>query len=212
MDQTMLQLCEPAVRPRRLSAEEFCLLARREASSLYRPRSEVLRMLAVGQAFGLCGPRGEPLAAMIELPFAADVEAAAALRRFLGRQGLGRGGMLAPPVGDRALLPELLAAALTPACRHAGAGQVWAVLEATPDAEDLLPLYLEAGLALRAVRPLNGLAPCWLFARDARVRRADPVWVPLADRPRLAALLGRGWAAVGSETTAAGTALALCPA
>jgi len=35
----MLQLCEPAVRPRRLSAEEFCLLARREASGFYRPRS-----------------------------------------------------------------------------------------------------------------------------------------------------------------------------
>ena len=102
----MLQLCEPAVQPRRLSAEEFCMLARREASSLYRPRSEVLRMLAVGQAFGVCGPRGEPLAAMIELPLTADVEAAAALRQFLGRQGLGRGSVLAPPVGDRSLLPE----------------------------------------------------------------------------------------------------------
>ena len=69
----MLQLCEPAVRPRRLSAEEFCLLARREASGFYRPRSEVLRMLAVGQAPGVCGPRAEPLAAMIELPLTANV-------------------------------------------------------------------------------------------------------------------------------------------
>ena len=56
----MLQLCEPAVQRRRLSAEEFCLLARREASSLYRPRSEVLRMLTVGQAVGVCGSRGNP--------------------------------------------------------------------------------------------------------------------------------------------------------
>lgn len=206
----MLQLCEPAVQPRRLSAEEFCFLVRQEASSLYRPRSEVLRMLTVGQAFGVCGPRGEPLAAMIELPLTADVEAAAALRQYLGRQGLGRGAMLAPPVGDRDLLPRLLEAALVPACRHAGPGPVWAALEATPEAEGLLPAYLEAGLALRAIRPLSGLAPCWLFAWMPGVNRADPVWVPLADRARLAGLLGRGWAAVGSETTAGSTALALC--
>lgn len=207
----MLQLCEPAVRPRRLSAEEFCLLARREASGFYRPRSEVLRMLAVGQAVGVCGPRAEPLAAVIELPLTANVEAAASLRRFLGRQGLGRGVLLGPPVGDRALLPELLDAALTPACRHAGAGPVWAALEATPEAEELLPLYLEAGLVLRAARPLSGLAPCWLFARAPGLHPAELVWVPLADRPKLAALLGRGWGAVSSETTAAGVALGLCP-
>ena len=208
----MLQLSELAVQPRRLSAEEFCLLARREASSLYRPRSEVLRMLAAGQAVGVCGPRAEPLAALIELPLAANVEAAAALRHFLGRQGLGRGVVLGPPVGDRSCLPALLAAALPPAARRAGAGALWAVLEATPDAEDLLPAYLDAGLALRAIRPLSGLAPCWLFARTPVLRRGEPVWVPLADRPRLAALLGRGWPAVGYEATGSGAALALCPA
>ena len=202
-----MQTLEPAVQARRLSAEEFCLLARREASSLYRPRSEVMRMLTVGQAFGICGPRAEPLAAMIELPLAADVEVAAALRQMLGRQGLGRGSVLGPPVGDRALLPELLQAALRAVGRHGG--QVWAVLEADADAEELLPIYLEAGLALRAIRPLNGLAPCWLFVQVPRACRADPVWVPLSDRPRLAALLGRGWSAVDSETTAQGTALAL---
>ena len=207
----MLQLCEPAVRPRRLSAEEFCLLARREASGFYRPRSEVLRMLAVGQAPGVCGPRTEPLAAMIELPLTANVEAAGALRRFLGRQGLGRGSLLGPPVGDRELLPQLLAAALPQACRHAGAGPVWAALEATPEAEELLPMYLEAGLVLRAARPLSGLAPCWLFARVPGLRPAELVWVPLADRPRLAALLGRGWAAVAAETAAGQVALGLCP-
>ena len=207
----MLQLSEPAVQPRRLSAEEFCLLARREASSLYRPRSEVLRMLAAGQAVGVCGPRAEPLAALIELPLAANVEAAAALRHFLGRQGLGRGSLLGPPVGDRELLPQLLAAALPQACRHAGAGPVWAALEATPEAEELLPMYLEAGLVLRAARPLSGLAPCWLFARAPGLRPAELVWVPLADRPRLAALLGRGWAAVAAETAAGQVALGLCP-
>ena len=110
-------------------------------------------------------------------------------------------------VGDRVLLPELLQAALRAVGRHGG--QVWAVLEADADAEELLPIYLEAGLALRAIRPLNGLAPCWLFVQVPRACRADPVWVPLSDRPRLAALLGRGWSAVDSETTAQGTALAL---
>ena len=46
-------ICEPMTRQaRRLSAEEFCRLTQREASSLYRPRSEVLRMLALGEAWG----------------------------------------------------------------------------------------------------------------------------------------------------------------
>ena len=46
----MIQVCDPPrVRPvRRFSAEEFCFLLRGEAGSLYRPRSEVLRMLTVG--------------------------------------------------------------------------------------------------------------------------------------------------------------------
>ena len=207
----MLQSCEAAVAARRLSAEEFCLLARREASGFYRPRSEVLRMLTVGQAAGVCGARGEPLAALIELPLAANVEAAAALRRLLGRQGLRRGALLGPPVGDRALLPALLGAALTPAARHAGAGPLWAALEATPEAEELLPVYLETGLVLRAIRPLSGLAPCWLFARAPRAGRGDAVRVPLADRARLAALLGRGWAGVACEAAGTGMALDLCP-
>ena len=113
---------------------------------------------------------------------------------------------MGPPVGDRSLLPQLLDAALVPACRHAGAGPVWAALESTPEAEELLPAYLETGLVLRALRPLNGLAPCWLFSRVPGQRQADPVWVPLADRARLAALLSRGWSAVGSEATDSGTA------
>ena len=66
-------------------------------------------------------------------------------------------------------------------------------------------------MALRALRPLNGLSPCWLFSRVPGMNRAEPVWVPLADRARLATLLSRGWSAVGSETTAGATTLALCP-
>src|SRR5699024_3745385 len=185
-------------------------------------------MLAEGQAPGVCGPRAEPLAAMIELPLTADGEAAGALRRFLGRQGLGRASPLGLAVGARGVVARLPAAGLRPAGRRAGAGPVraaavpqawryagvgpvWAALEATPEAEELLPMYLEAGLVLRAARPLSGLAPCWLFARAPGLRPAELVWVPLADRPRLADLLGRGWAAVAAETAAGQVALGLCP-
>ena len=42
----MIQVCDPprTRQVRRLSAEEFCRLAQSEVSSVYRPRSEVLRM------------------------------------------------------------------------------------------------------------------------------------------------------------------------
>ncbi len=208
----MPQLCDAAVRPRRLSAEEFCLLVRREACGLYRPRSELLRMLAVGQVFGVCGARSEPQAGLLALPLAANVEVAAALRRFLGSRGLARGVLLMPPVGQEEALGLLLGTALTPSVRHAGKGPVWAALEATPEAEELLPAYLDAGLALRALRPLNGLAPCWLFTYMPGAECAEPVWVPLADRARLAVLLGRGYAAVASRAAPGGMQLALCPA
>ena len=48
----MIQVCEPprTRQVRRLSAEEFCQLAQSEVSSVYRPRSEVLRMLP-GRSF-----------------------------------------------------------------------------------------------------------------------------------------------------------------
>ena len=53
----MIQVCDPprTRQVRRLSAEEFCRLAQSEVSSVYRPRSEVLRMLTVGEVWG--GPR-----------------------------------------------------------------------------------------------------------------------------------------------------------
>ena len=64
----MIQVCDPPrVRPvRRFSAEEFCFLLRGEAGSLYRPRSEVLRMLTAGEAWGTAG------AALLVLPLTAD--------------------------------------------------------------------------------------------------------------------------------------------
>ena len=82
----MIQVCDPprTRQVRRLSAEEFCQLAQSEVSSVYRPRSEVLRMLTVGEVWGVYSTRGVPGAGCILLPMDADVAAAAALRRFLG--------------------------------------------------------------------------------------------------------------------------------
>ena len=58
----MIQVCDPPrVRPvRRFSAEEFCFLLRGEAGSLYRPRSEVLRMLTVGEVACVMPPGLRP--------------------------------------------------------------------------------------------------------------------------------------------------------
>ena len=78
----MIQVCDPprTRQVRRLSTEEFCQLVRGEVSCVYRPRSEVLRMLTVGEAWGTGGVRGAPGAGCILLPMDADVAAAAALR------------------------------------------------------------------------------------------------------------------------------------
>ena len=66
----MIQVCDPPrVRPvRRFSAEEFCFLLRGEAGSLYRPRSEVLRMLTVGEVCGVCDAAGAPAGAVLLQP------------------------------------------------------------------------------------------------------------------------------------------------
>ena len=58
----MIQVCDPprTRQVRRLSAEEFCRLAQSEVSSVYRPRSEVLRMLTVGEVWGVYSTRGVP--------------------------------------------------------------------------------------------------------------------------------------------------------
>ena len=83
----MIQVCDPPrVRPvRRFSAEEFCFLLRGEAGSLYRPRSEVLRMLTVGEACGVCDAAGAPAGAVLLQPLNADTALAAALRAWAYR-------------------------------------------------------------------------------------------------------------------------------
>ena len=77
----------------------------------------------------------------------------------------------------------------------------------------LLPLYIRQGLALRALRPLNSLAPCFVLAAGCAARDPVPVWVPLQDRARLARLLASGYAALDSRQTAGQeTLLAMYPA
>ena len=210
----MLQLCEcppEQFTARRLSAQEFCALAQTEAGSLYRPRSEVLRMLTVGQAFGVCAALDRPDAALLVLPAEANLALAAALREWIGlpRQ---RTYILTPPINsDPATVRQLLAAAKRYLHRLAPGCPVWAVLERTPEAEPLVPLYLQQGFALRALRPLTGLSPWYLFTADGPDPADQGVWVELADATHLALLLCRGWAAVASRPTPAGCALQLVP-
>jgi len=210
----MLQLCEcppEHLTARRLSAQEFCALAQTEAGSLYRPRSEVLRMLTVGQAFGVCAGPNRPDAAMLVLPAEANLALAAALREWYGVPGR-RTCILTPPVNsDPATVRRLLAAAKRYLRRLAPGCPVWAVLERTPEAEALVPLYLQQGFALRALRPLTGLSPCYLFTADSPAATGEGVWVEQADATHLALLLCRGWAAVASRPTPAGCALQLVP-
>ena len=169
----MIQVCDPprTRQVRRLSTEEFCQLVRGEVSCVYRPRSEVLRMLTVGEACGVCDAAGAPAGAVLLQPLNADTALAAALRAWAGWRGVEGGQFLTPPVLHQPDAAEpLLRAAFARAERLARGGRVLAVLECTAQSDALLPLYIRQGLALRALRPLNSLAPC--FGR--RVRGPGP--------------------------------------
>ena len=78
-------------------------------------------------------------------------------------------------------------------------------------AEELLPLYLQQGFALRAIRPLDSLAPCFWLQADCLGQNVPPVWVPMTDRVHLAILLAKGYAALESRESPQGTVLALYP-
>ena len=45
-----------------------------------------------------------------------------------------------------------------------------------------MPLYFRQGFGLRALRPLESLAPCFLLCTGCVPVRPAPVWVPLEDR------------------------------
>ena len=204
----MIQVCEPPrVRPvRRFSAEEFCFLLQGEAGSLYRPRSEVLRMLTAGEAWGTAG------AALLVLPLTADTAAAAALRSWLGRRQLEGGCLLTPLVRTGEELPtRLVEIAAARADRLRRKGTAWAVVECTETAAALLSLYFRQGFGLRALRPLESLAPCFLLRTGCVPVRTAPVWVPLEDRVQLALLLAKGYAAMDSRPYGGSLALALYP-
>ena len=211
----MIQVCDPprTRQVRRLSAEEFCQLAQSEVSSVYRPRSEVLRMLTVGEVWGVYSARGVPGAGCILLPMDADVAAAAALRRFLGWNRTSGGYFLTPAAGPDGHAAETLAPLLAAAAARqeflARQRARWAVVECA--AEELIPLYLRQGFALRAIRPLDSLAPCFLLQAGCLAQNVPPVWLPLADRVHIAILLARGYAALESRESPQGTVLALYP-
>ena len=90
-------------------------------------------------------------------------------------------------------------------------GTVWAVVECTETAAALLPLYFRQGFGLRALRPLESLAPCFLLCTGCAPVRTAPVSVPLEDRVQLARLLAKGYAALDSRPYGGSLALALYP-
>ncbi len=200
----MIQVCDPPRQRqvRRLSAEEFCTLVHRGGAGFYRPCAEVLRMLTAGEAWGTAG------AALLVLPMTADTAAAAALRSWLGRRQLAGGCLLTPPVGAEPSAP-LVETAAARAARLCRKGSVWAVVECTETAAALLPLYFRQGFGLRALRPLESLAPCFLLTTGCVPACTAPVWVPLEDRARLALLLAKGYAALDSRPYGGTDSLAL---
>lgn len=162
----------------------------------------------------MCDAVGAPAGAVLLQPLNADTALAAALRAWAGWRGVEGGQFLTPPVLHQPDAAEpLLRAAFARAERLARGGRVLAVLECTAQSDALLPLYIRQGLALRALRPLNSLAPCFVLAAGCAARDPVPVWVPLQDRARLARLLASGYAALDSRQTAGQeTLLAMYPA
>lgn len=204
MIHTTQTIAPPMVR--RIGAEEFFLLAR--TSGAYRPYWEVMRMLAVGQAWGT-GPIGQqPESGLLVMPLDADVTWAAELRRLEGlpRQ---KGFFLTPPVGHLAELTFLLKQGIAAAQRRAPDSPVQAVVAFDHQLENRLPAYFEAGFALQAVRPLMGLAPEALLVTG---EWGEPqLWVALADATHLSLLLARGWVAAYLRESESGCILGMVP-
>lgn len=124
----------------------------------------------------------------------------------------GRLPALTPLVRTGEELPaRLVEIAAARADRLRRKGTVWAVVECTETAAALLPLYFRQGFGLRALRPLESLAPCFLLCTGCAPVRTAPVWVPLEDRVQLARLLAKGYAALDSRPYGGSLALALYP-
>lgn len=112
-------------------------------------------------------------------------------------------------MGRAEAFPDLLEAAAARQKALARHRPRWAVAECT--AEEMLPFYLQQGFALRAIRPLDSLAPCFWLQADCLGQNVPPVWVPMTDRVHLAILLAKGYAALESRESPQGTVLALYP-
>ena len=163
-------------------------------------------MLTAGEAWGTAG------AALLVLPLTADTAAAAALRSWLGRRQLEGGCLLTPlvntdeelpaPAGGNCPQPGQTAA---PQGHGMGGGRVHRNGGSTASA------VFPAGFGLRALRPLESLAPCFLLRTGCVPARTAPVWVPLEDRVQLALLLAKGYAALDSRPYSGSLALALYP-
>ena len=163
-------------------------------------------MLAAGQAWGAFGPDAVPETALLLLPAQADVSWTNALRSWQGPRWE-RSFVLTPPVGQAGRLEPLLQSVLAAARRRAPRASVQAILPFGPELEERLPAYFAQGFALRAVRPLAGLAPEYILATG---RLAAPqIWVELAQPTHLALLMARGWAAVALRRGEAGCLLGL---
>ena len=132
--------------------------------------------------------------------------------QLAGTQAAGGGCLLTPPVCTGTELPaQLVEIAAARADRLRRKGTAWAVVECTETAAALLPLYFRQGFGLRALRPLESLAPCFLLRTGCVPARTAPVWVPLEDRVQLALLLAKGYAALDSRPYGGSLALALYP-
>ena len=201
----------PALAARRLSAEEFCALARQCGGGFYRPRCEVLRLLAVGQAWGAAAPGMPTGAALVLLGLDADVPLAASLRQARGVLP-GRGYLLTPPLGAAAQLPAVLSAAAHMARRLVPRAPLAAVTETGEGQEAVLEAYFAAGFAMRALRPFSGLVPEYLLDTAPLPQSGTELWIPLADATHLALLLARGWAAAGCRAEGGGWLLRMVPA
>ena len=170
----MIQVCDPprTRQVRRLSTEEFCQLVRGEVSCVYRPRSEVLRMLTVGEAWGTGGVRGAPGAGCILLPMDADVAAAAALRRFLGWGCTAGGYFLTPAAGPDSRAAGTLAPLLAAAAAGAAGRGVRRALAGFPAQELVGQLaVLTAGGTVTAIVFLLAALPLGLWEEVRAVLR-----------------------------------------
>ena len=167
------------------------------------PRQRQVRRLSAEEFFTLvrCGGAGfyRPCSEVLRMLTAGEA------------WGTAGAALLVLPLTAEELPARLVEIAAARADRLRRKGTAWAVVECTETAAALLPLYFRQGFGLRALRPLESLAPCFLLCTGCAPVRTAPVWVPLEDRVQLALLLAKGYAALDSRPYGGSLALALYP-